>query len=176
MLFRSQAAGFSEQGQTYLQEFMTEKGKKLSEGERGILYYYLEDYENARIYLDSFVNGKDPKLSMILGQTYEKLGDMNYAAIVYQSYLDANEPNAAIYNSLGVCLMHQEKYDEAMKAFESGIEMGASDNLQELRFNLIVANEYSGNFAQAKKMMQEYLQSYPDDARAKKENEFLKSR
>ncbi len=171
-----QAAGFSEQGQTYLQEFMTEKGKKLSEGERGILYYYLEDYENARIYLDSFVNGKDPKLSMILGQTYEKLGDMNYAAIVYQSYLDANEPNAAIYNSLGVCLMHQEKYDEAMKAFESGIEMGASDNLQELRFNLIVANEYSGNFAQAKKMMQEYLQSYPDDARAKKENEFLKSR
>ncbi|MDE7184049.1 MAG: tetratricopeptide repeat protein, partial [Lachnospiraceae bacterium] len=171
-----QAAGFGEQGQTYLQEFMSQKEKKLSEGERGILYYYLGDYENARIYLDSFINGKDPKLSMILGQTYEKLDNMSYAAIVYQSYLDTNEPNAAIYNSLGVCLMHQEKYEEAVKAFESGIDLGASDYLQELRFNIIVANEYSGNFAQAKQMMQEYLQVYPDDARAKKENEFLKTR
>ncbi|MDE6364740.1 MAG: tetratricopeptide repeat protein [Lachnospiraceae bacterium] len=171
-----QAAGFGEQGQTYLQEFMSQKEKKLSEGERGILYYYLGDYENARIYLDSFINGKDPKLSMILGQTYEKLDNMSYAAIVYQSYLDTNEPNAAIYNSLGVCLMHQEKYEEAVKAFESGIDLGASDYLQELRFNIIVANEYSGNFAQAKQMMQEYLQVYPDDAWAKKENEFLKTR
>lgn len=171
-----QAAGFGDQGQTYLKEFMAAKEKKLSDGERGILYYYLEDYENARIYLDSFVKGKDPKLSMILGQTYEKLDDMNYAAIVYQSYLDENEPNAAIYNSLGVCLMRQEKYEEAVEAFESGIALGTSDSVQELRFNMIVANEYSGNFAQAKKMMQEYLQAYPDDARAKRENEFLKTR
>ncbi len=171
-----QAAGFGEQGQTYLKEFMAEKEKKLSEGERGILYYYLGDYENARIYLDSSISGNDSKLSLILGQTYEKLDNKNYAAIVYQSYLDANEPNAAIYNSLGVCLMQQEKYEEAVKAFESGIGMGASDYLQELKFNMIVANEYSGDFAQAKKLMQEYLQAYPDDARAKKENEFLKTR
>ena len=41
---------------------------------------------------------------------------------------------------------------------------------------MIVANEYTGNFSQAKTMMQEYLQTYPDDARAKKENEFLKTR
>ncbi len=171
-----QAAGFGEQGQTYLKEFMAEKEKKLSEGERGILYYYLGDYENARIYLDSSISGNDSKLSLILGQTYEKLDNKNYAAIVYQSYLDANEPNAAIYNSLGVCLMQQEKYEEAVKAFESGIGMGASDYLQELKFNMIVANEYLGDFAQAKKLMQEYLQAYPDDARAKKENDFLKTR
>ena len=171
-----QAAGFGEQGQTYLKEFMAGKEKKLSEGEKGILYYYLGDYENARIYLDSLIKEKDPKISMILGQTYEKLEDMDYAAIVYQSYLDENEPNAAIYNSLGVCLMHQEKYGEALEAFESGIALGASDYLQELKFNTIVAYEYSGDFAQAKKRMQEYLQVYPDDARAKKENEFLKTR
>ena len=72
--------------------------------------------------------------------------------------------------------MQQEKYEEAVKAFESGIGMGASDYLQELKFNMIVANEYLGDFAQAKKLMQEYLQAYPDDARAKKENDFLKTR
>ena len=152
-----QAAGYAEQGKSYLQKFMTQKEKNLK-------------------YLDPFVNGTDAKLSLILGQTYEKLGDMNYASVVYQTYLGSNEPDAAIYNSLGICLMNQGKYAEAVAAFESGIAMGASDYLQELKFNMIVANEYTGNFSQAKTMMQEYLQTYPDDARAKKENEFLKTR
>ncbi len=171
-----QAAGFGEQGKSYIQDFMQKREKELKDGEKGIMYYYLEDYESARKYLDPFVNGNDASLSMILGQTYEKLGNMNYAAVVYQTYLGANEPDAAIYNSLGICLMHQEKYDEAVEAFENGIAMGSSDYLQELKFNRIVASEYTGDFSQARTMMEEYLQIYPDDARAKKEYEFLKTR
>lgn len=171
-----QAAGFGEQGKTYIQEFMSKREKDLKDSDRGIICYYLEDYESARIYLDPFVNGSDPELSMILGQTYEKLGDMNYAGVVYQTYLGANAPDAAIYNSLGICLMHQEKYSEALEAFENGIAMGASDYLQELKYNRIVANEYLGNFAQARTLMEEYMQLYPDDTRVKKENDFLKTR
>ena len=170
-----QAAGFGEQGKTYVQAFL-DKNKKLKDGEKGILYYYLEDYQNAQIYLDSSIKGNDPKLSMILGQTYEKLGDMNYAAMVYQTYLDNNQPDAALYNSLGICLMNQQKYEEAAAAFEKGIAMGSSAYLQELRFNQIVAKEYMGSFAEAKTMIQEYLKIYPDDTKAKKENEFLKTR
>ncbi len=48
--------------------------------------------------------------------------------------------------------------------------------MQELKFNLIVATEYMGNFSQAKTLMQEYLQLYPDDAKAKRENNFLSTR
>ncbi len=171
-----QAAGFGEEGKTYLQQFMGENDKKLKEEEKGVIYYYLEDYNNARINLDSAVNGKDPKLALLLGQTYEKLGDMNYATVVYQTFLDANEPDAALYNSYGICLMRQGKYEEAVTVLESGIDMGNSDYLQELRYNLIVAKEYLGKFSEAKTMMQAYLQVYPDDARAKKENDFLKTR
>lgn len=170
-----QAAGFGEQGKTYVQAFL-DKNKKLKDGEKGILYYYLEDYQNAQICLDNSIKGNDPKLSMILGQTYEKLGDMNYAAMVYQTYLDNNEPDAALYNSLGICLMNQQKYEEAAATFEKGIAMGSSAYLQELRFNQIVAKEYMGNFSEAKTMIQEYLKTYPDDEKAKKENEFLKTR
>lgn len=170
-----QAAGFGEQGISYIKKFMKENEKSLKDGEKGIIYFYLEDYENARMYLEPFEKGNDSKLSLILGQTYEKLGDMDKAAEVYQTYLSSNEADAAIYNSLGICLMNQERYSEAMTVFESGIAMGVSDYLQELRFNRIVANEYLGNFEQAKSMMQEYLQIYPDDAQAKKENEFLKT-
>lgn len=171
-----QAAGFGEQGQSYVKTFMKDNDKKLKDGEKGMMYYYLEDYENARIYLDGFINANDPKLSLLLGQTYEKLGDTGFATGVYQAYLDANEPDAALYNSLGICLMSQQRYEEALAAFESGIAVGSSDYLQELYFNRIVANEYMGNFVQAKTLMEEYLQVYPDDDKAKKEHDFLKTR
>lgn len=171
-----QAAGFGEEGKAYLSEFMSEKEKSLSDGDKGTIYYYLEDYQNARTYLDGFVNGNDADKSLILGQTYEKLGDMNYATVVYQTYLDVNTPDSAIYNSLGMCLMNQEKYEEALTAFEAGIDVEGASYQQELKYNRIVANEYLGNFSQAKSLMEEYLQTYPDDAKAKREYEFLQTR
>lgn len=171
-----QAAGYTDEGRTYLKEFMDNKDKELKERERGIISYYLEDYDNARIYLEAFVNGSDAELSLILGQTYEKLGDMNYAASIYQTYLSSNPPDAAIYNSLGICLMRQQKYGEALDAFEAGIAMGDTGYLQELKYNLIVANENLGNFSQAKTMIEEYLSNYPDDAKAKREADFLSTR
>lgn len=171
-----EAAGFGEEGKTYLSNFMEQKGKKLSDGEKGMINYYLEDYQNARTYLDGFLNGNDASKSLILGQTYEKLGDMNYATTVYQTYLGGNEPDAAIYNNLGMCLVKQERYDEALEAFEAGLLVETNDYAQELSYNRIVANEYLGNFSEAKTLMEEYLQSYPDDAKAKREYEFLQTR
>ncbi|EOS52721.1 hypothetical protein C809_00475 [Lachnospiraceae bacterium MD335] len=171
-----QAAGFGEEGKTYLSDFMEQKGKKLSDGEKGMIYYYLEDYQNARTYLDGFLNGNDSGKSLLLGQTYEMLGDMNYATTVYQTYLSGNEPDAAIYNNLGMCLVKQEKYSEALEALEAGIAVGESAYSQELKYNRIIVNEYLGNFSQAKKLMEEYLQIYPDDAKAKREYEFLQTR
>ena len=111
-----------------------------------------------------------------MGQTYEKLGDRNYAVVVYNTYLESQPANAAIYNSLGVCLMKQEKYEEALVAFEAGIALQDTSQQQTLWFNRIVANEYLGNFAQAKSLMQEYLSFYPEDAKALREWDFLSTR
>jgi len=171
-----EAAGFGEEGKTYLAEFMKKNDKKLSDVQKGTIYYYLEDYENARVYLDGSINGNDAGTLLLLGHTYEKLGDMNYAANVYQTYLDSNAPDAAIYNSLGMCFMKQEKYEEALLAFEAGLDIGETSCIQELKYNSIVANEYLGNFSKAKQMMEEYLQLYPDDGKASREYEFLQTR
>lgn len=171
-----QEAGFADEGKQYVQDYLEKNDKKLDNGQKGEIYYYLEDYENARICLDAYVNGNDSKRAMILGQTYEKLGDLNYATVVYRTYLESNEPTAALYNSLGVCLMKQEKYSDAADAFQSGIDIGQSDYLQELKYNLIVAKEYLGDFEQAKSLMQEYVQTYTDDSDAAREYEFLLSR
>lgn len=171
-----QAAGFEEEGKVYLQEFLSKKDKTLKDAQKGTIYFYLGDYSNARIYLDGALNQGNPEVSLILGRTYEKLGDMNYAVVVYQTYLDSNVPDAAIYNSLGVCLMNQGKYEEALAAFEAGIDLGNSAYIQNLKYNQIVVKEYLGSFSEAKSLMEEYLASYPDDGRAKQEYEFLQTR
>ena len=72
--------------------------------------------------------------------------------------------------------MNQGKYEEAFEAFESGINLGDTPYIQNLKYNQIVAKEYLGNFAEAKKLMQEYLAAYPDDGMAKQEYEFLQTR
>ena len=171
-----QAAGFENEGKAYVEDFMQKKDKTLTDSERGTLYYYLEDYENARIYLDGTLNSGDAQAILILGQTYEKLGDMNYAAVVYKTYLDSNEPDAAIYNSLGICLMKQDKYQDALDTFEAGINLGNSAYLQNLKFNQVVATEYLGDFAKAKQLLNDYLAAYPDDSKAKREAQFLETR
>lgn len=171
-----QEAGFEAEGKAYLQDYMVKKEKTLTDSQKGILYFYLGDYANARTFLDGALKAGDAQISLILGKTYEKLGDMNYASVVYQTYLDSNLPDAAIYNSLGICLFKQQKYQEALNAFEEGLNMGDSAYVQNLSFNQIVAYEYLGNFAQAKILMEQYLVRYPDDGKAMREYDFLVTR
>ena len=45
-----------------------------------------------------------------------------------------------------------------------------------LEFNQIVAYEYTGDFKQAAVLMEAYLKKYPDDEKALREYEFLKTR
>ena len=48
--------------------------------------------------------------------------------------------------------------------------------MQVLKFNEIVAYEYLGDFKQATVLMQKYISTYPDDAKAQREYEFLQTR
>lgn len=171
-----ESTGFKQEGQAYIQAYLTQNETIISNDKKGMIYYYLEDYANARNYLDGALNTGDAKVSLILGKTYEKLGTIDYAIVVYQTYLESNEADAAIYDRLGVCFMQQKKYADALQAFQNGVELGNSSYIQNLRFHTIIANEYLGNFEQAKNLMEEYLQSYPNDEVAIRENDFLQTR
>lgn len=168
--------GLGEEGKTYLQNAIDQYGKDMSDYDLGRLSYYLEDYKTARDYLVKIQDNADAKTTILLGQTYEKLGDYNYAASVYQAYIDRDSQSAAMYNQLGLCDMEMESYNEALTAFEAGLALGDSDMTQTLTFNEITCYEYLGDFDKAKVMMADYLEKYPGDAAAKRENQFLQTR
>ena len=171
--------GYKDEGRIYLSNAIEERLSPMNEYEKGIIYYYMEDYENARNNLEGYraQGNQDTDTLLMLGKTYEQLGDSNYAASLYAKYLAENEPNAVIYNQLGLCKLEIGQYAEAMEAFEKGLE--TEDNvsvLQELKYNRIVACEYNGDFKRAAQMMSDYITEYPDHQEAAREYLFLQTR
>lgn len=167
--------GYTEAALQYLTDALAKEDKGMTDYDKGRLYYYQKDYNNAR---DCLERAKDsgPDAVLFLGRTYEALGDNNYAASVYTNYLSANENNAQIANQLGLCKLSLGEYEEALQAFQKGLEIENSSCRQSLAFNEIVAYEYLGEFQKATVQMQTYIQNYPDDEAAAREYGFLKTR
>lgn len=168
--------GYENEGVQLLQDFLTEKEKKLSDYDKGRIYYYMGDFENARIFLEEARDDDDQNTILYLGKTYEKLGDFNYAASVYDTFLKRHPESALIYNQLGLSKLEAGDYQGALDAFVAGMNIENNGIEQTLMFNEIVAYEYVGDFTQARSVMSTYLKKYPDDSAAQRENIFLASR
>lgn len=167
---------YEDEGKKYLQNFLVEKEKKLSSYDKGRIYYYMGEYEQAKGFLDDARDDDDQNTVLFLGKTYQKLGDYNYAASVYSSFLKRHADSAIIYNELGICKIESKLYSEALDAFEAGRKIENNGIEQTLLFNEIVACEYNGDFTKAKSLMNTYLSKYPDDPNAAKESTFLSTR
>ncbi len=169
-------AGHEEEGLQYLQDFLSENDKKLSDFDKGRIYYYMGDFENAKLSLEKAKSDDSRQVILLLGKSYEQLGDYNYATSVYKNYLNENPEAAEIFNQLGLCKLKSGEYEEALSAFKSAANVENNGMERTLEFNQIIAYEYTGDFKQAAVLMEAYLKKYPDDAEALREYEFLKTR
>lgn len=168
--------GYTDAGTAYLQKLLDENSEKMNLYDQGRICYYLKDYENARNHLEEArLDSNDANIIIMLGKTYEALGDNNYAATIYAGYLKEVE-HADIWNRLGLCRMELGDYQAALEAFQSGMKLNDSQMMQTLYYNEIVSYEYLQQYNQAIVSMEAYLEKYPDDAKALREYEFLKTR
>ncbi|MDE6387982.1 MAG: tetratricopeptide repeat protein [Lachnospiraceae bacterium] len=168
--------GYKDAGLTYLQNALTENEKSISDYDMGRICYYMGDYENARSYLSNLKTATDYGAALYLGRTYEALGDYNYASTIYAQYTENDQSKAEIYNQLGLCKMQMEEYEDALAAFQAAMNIEDNGMMQTLKFNEIVTYEYMHDYTTAATLMSSYLRSYPDDATAKREYEFLQTR
>lgn len=168
--------GYKQIGQEYLEAAMESDNKTMTDYEKGCISYYLEDYASASTYLERARSGGDEDTMLYLGKTYEALGDYNYAASVYSAYVAEHTDSEIIYNQLGMCKMQMGKYEEALAAFQAGMNVENNTILQTMQFNEIVAYEYIGEYKKAAVLLENYLKIYPDDEKALRENVFLQSR
>lgn len=168
--------GYQDVGDAYLEKALQENDAGMSDFDRGRISYYLKDYETARNCLEKARDLGGAEAILYLGRTYEALGDYNYAASVYSGYLEGDVAHAELYNQLGLCRMRMGDYESALAAFQAGLDLEGNDFLQTLKYNEIAAYEYLGQYKKASVLMESYLEIYPDDEKAKREYEFLKTR
>lgn len=169
--------GYEQDGLVYLNKAMESEDKSISAYDQGRLCFYLGNYTDARNYLENARSkgNRGEDVFLLLGQSYEALNDSAYALTLYEEYVKEN-PSAAIYNQMGLCYARSNDYENALASFEKGLNVEGNAYRQELSYNQIVAYENLGNFDAAKKLMQTYLEQYPDDERAQREYEFLQTR
>lgn len=168
--------GYREDGIQYLGNALDKYSDKMSGTELGRIYYYLGEYTQAQVILEKVRDKGDVETFLYLGKSYEATGDYNYARSVYNNYISQNGADARIYNQLGLCEITIRDYNSALSSFENGLALQDVSMQQTLSFNQIVAYEYMGDFDTAYTMIQQYLQNYPDDEKAIREQQFLSSR
>ncbi len=168
--------GYKESGQTYLQTAMNGGTKDMTNYEKGRISYYLEDYENARNYLEKARDTGAYEAILFLGKTHETLGDNNYAISVYNTYLESEGANAQVLNQMGLCKIQMKDYQGALEAFQAAMNVEDNGIMQVLKMNEIVAYEMLGEYKKASVLLDGYLKTYPDDEAAAREYIFLKTR
>lgn len=168
--------GYKESGQEYLQGAMESGTKYMTNYEKGRISYYLEDYENARNYLEKARDEEGYEAVLFLGKTYETLGDYNYAISVYNTFVDSGQKSPQVLNQMGLCKLQMKDYQGALEAFQRAMNIEDNGMMQVLKMNEVVAYERLGEYKKASVLLDSYLKTYPDDEEAKREYEFLKTR
>ena len=175
--------------QMYEKLNMASEGNKYLDWALGLEPKSGEDYyhrgrifENQGLYMDakaallsSIQLGYEDAM-LLLGRIYLKLDDVSNARTMYEDYLAQSEKKAIAYNGLAQCDIYEGNYDSALKHIKKGLAAGKGDELRGLLYNEIVAYEYKKDFQIAKEKMAAYLEKYPDDVDALRENEFLSTR
>ena len=112
-----------------------------------------------------------------MGEIFHKRSDYGEAIYHYKEYIDgAGAKDAAAYNQMAICLMKQERYEEAMEAVYAGEKLSDPLHGRQLMFNEVVILEKMGEYAAAYEKAAEYRNAYPEDTAIRDELEFLATR
>ena len=165
-------------GTRYLEAALKTEAKTADDYcERGKVYYYMQDYDNARTELTTASEKGSTEAALILGMVYMAQGDTANARSFYQQYIDTDgEDPAKGYNGLALCDIADGDYDSALQNISQGLGDATSDEMRDLLFNEIVVYEKKLDFSTALSKAQEYVQTFKDDEAAAKELTFLQSR
>lgn len=164
-------------GEYYLNEALKIKGDKAKDKlEKGRIYLLLGDNDKAESCLKEALDGGKTEANFYLAQVCNAKGDSDSANSYMQAYLDSGEVTSSDLYEIGVQQMEQKDYAQAITYFTAGLSMDEVPDKQALMKKCIAAYELSGDFTSAKNMMADYVEEYPDDESAARENTFLQTR
>lgn len=164
-------------GTKYLETALEKEAKDAEDHcDRGRVYYYMEDYQNAREELTQASNAGSTEALLLLGKVYLAQNDISNARSMYNDYVSKEGSSAAGYNGLALCDIAEGNYAEALTDINNGLPSADTEEMQDLLYNEIVVYEKQLDFATALQKAREYLEIYPEDEEMSREMKFLESR
>ncbi len=165
------------EGQYYLNEALNIKGKKAYDNmQKGRISFLLGEEDRAIELLTKAVEAGEKEADFYLAEVYEANGDVTKAEACFKSYLDSGIADSVDLYEMGNRQMEKGNYEQAIFYFSSGLELKEVPNKQVLLKSLVFAYEKNGDFSEAKKQLESYIELYPSDEAAKREMTFLKTR
>ena len=164
-------------GGDYLQAALDIQGEDLEHYyNRGRIYYYLEDYEEAQKQLIGPVEAKYEPAMALIGKVYLALEDYEHAQAVYSQMQQEFGESAESFGGLALCAMQKGEYDTALTYISQGLALDDTSGRQELAFQEIIVYEKMLDFETAKEKARAYAEQYPSDEAGQKEWTFLSTR
>ncbi len=139
--------------------------------------YFSGEFDTALTGLSAAAENGYEDAHYYLGEIYHARSDYGEAVFHYKQYMDGSgATDAAAYNQAGICLLKQEKYEEALEMLREGQRLSDALHGKQLLFNEVVILEKMGDYNTAYEKAVEYRNRYPEDVKIRKELEFLATR
>ncbi len=158
----------------YALELGKDDGK--SHMNRGRIYFLLQQYDQAVAELTIAVDKGTDEANVYLAQIYRMQGDDVTAQSLLTDYLASDSADSTALGEMGDLEMENGNYELALGYYETGLKDDSIDNYSQLLKGRISALEHLGRFPEAKEALAQYLENYPNDEAAQREQLFLSSR
>lgn len=176
-IYQALAGVQSEEAQKFLDKGLKCESKTAEEVYmKGALYMAAGETESAVENLNSAKEKGYARASYLLGDIYWLQGDSASALSCYEEYTKGANPTVQELIQIMECRVAVGDVQKALDDCGKAIEKAGAEDVQALLFEQIVLNEKVGDFGNARVLMEQYLEKYPNDTDAQHEYEFLKTR
>lgn len=172
-----EALGYTDQGLVYLNNALNVKDRS-AEGKyyKGRIYYLLGQTAEAKENLQAAVDKDVIEAKLYLAKLYQDSGDNVTAQTLLEEYAKSDEVTSDALAALGGIEMTNGNYENALDYYQAGLKLDSIDNMPELMKGQVGALEKLKRYSEAREVLTQYLESYPNDEEAQKELIFLQSR
>ena len=171
------ALGYTDQGLVYLNNAL-EVSDKSANGKyyKGRIYYILGQTSDAKTNLQAAVDKDVVEAKLYLAKLYQDEGDYESAQALLEEYANSDEVTSEALATLGDIEMANGKYENALEYYKAGLTLESINNMPELMKGQVAALEKLDRYSEAREVLAQYVENYPNDEAASKELIFLQTR
>lgn len=142
---------------------------------KGYVCYLLGEIDQANDYLSQAIEKGSDQAILYQGMIFAKTGRTEEASDMFAQYYDANADDEEAVLDLAAAAQGGGMSEDAIRYYKALLEMEGAD-LQAAKKGLIAAYESTGDYETAYVLLEDYLQSWPEDEAAQKEMVFVQTR